>query len=144
MEYRNPKPTVDVIVEIDGGVVLIKRRNPPHGWALPGGFVDEGEPVERAAVREVDEETGLAVALTDLLYVYSDPARDPRQHTLSVVFVGTAAGAPAGGDDASEARIFPLDALPSPLAFDHGQILADYRRWRETGERPSPARALAD
>lgn len=142
MDYRNPTPTVDVVIEMSGGVVLIKRRNPPHGWALPGGFVDEGEPVEAAAAREVMEETGLTVQLETLLYVYSDPARDPRQHTMSVVFVGSAEGTPAGSDDAEEARVFSLDALPSPLAFDHGRILADYQRWRESGERPDPKRAL--
>ena len=142
MAYRNPTPTVDVVIEMAGGVVLIKRRNPPHGWALPGGFVDEGEPVEAAAAREVMEETGLTVSLETLLYVYSDPARDPRKHTLSVVFVGSAEGSPEASDDAAEAAIFDLDALPSPLAFDHGQILADYRRWRTTGDRPDPKRAL--
>ncbi|MCB9742991.1 MAG: NUDIX hydrolase [Alphaproteobacteria bacterium] len=139
MVYRNPTPTVDVVVELDGGVVLIRRRNPPEGWALPGGFVDEGETVEAAAAREVMEETGLVVRLTELLYVYSDPARDPRKHTMSVVFTGVASGAPVGQDDAAEARVFPIDALPSPLAFDHGQILADYKRFRETGQRPRPA-----
>ncbi len=142
MEWRNPKPTVDVVVELPEGIVLIQRRNPPYGWALPGGFVDEGERVERAAVREVEEETGLHVALTALLYVYSDPARDPRQHTMTVVFVGTAEGQPQSGDDAEDAQVFTLDALPSPLAFDHGQILADYRRWKETGARPHPGRVV--
>lgn len=139
MEYRNPKPTVDVVLEVPGGVVLIRRRNPPHGWALPGGFVDEGETVEHAAVREVLEETGLHARLDALLYVYSNPARDPRQHTLSVVFTGTAAGVPQGTDDAAEAGIFALDALPAPIVFDHAQILADYAVFRSTGARPSPA-----
>lgn len=136
MTYRNPTPTVDVIVEIDGGIVLIRRTNPPLGWALPGGFVDEGETVEHAAIREVDEETGLAVELTHLLHVYSDPARDPRQHTLSTVFVGRASGALRAGDDASDARIFSPDALPDDLAFDHARILSDYRHFKETGQRP--------
>lgn len=139
MAWRNPYPTVDVIVEMEGGIVLVQRNNPPPGWALPGGFVEEGERVEEAAVREALEETGLQVRLTDLLYVYSDPRRDPRHHTLAVVFVGRAEGVPTGGDDAADARVFPLDALPSPLAFDHARILADYARFRATGERPSPA-----
>ncbi|MCK6525423.1 NUDIX hydrolase [Myxococcota bacterium] len=144
MEYRNPKPTVDVILETSAGVLLIRRRNEPQGWALPGGFVDEGEPVERAAVREVLEETGLHATLDELLYVYSDPRRDPRQHTLSVVFTGHAEGAPQGGDDAADAAYFPLDALPSPIVFDHAQILADYQVFKATGARPSPRRALVD
>jgi 8-oxo-dGTP diphosphatase len=149
MPYRNPYPTVDVIVEIAAppggpgpGIVLVQRRNPPLGWAIPGGFVDEGERVEDAAVREVREETGLRVHLSDLLYVYSDPARDPRHHTLSVVFIGQAVGNPTGGDDAEDARVFPLDDLPSPIVFDHARIVADYRHFRETGERPRPVASL--
>lgn len=139
-EYRNPTPTVDVIVETSGGVVLVRRRNPPPGWALPGGFVDYGEPLWAAAVREAREETGLEVELTALLHVYSRPDRDPRQHTVSAVFVGRARGEPRGADDAAEARAFPLDALPSPLAFDHAEILADYLRFRRDGTRPPPTR----
>lgn len=135
MTHRNPTPTVDVVIELGGGVVLVERKNPPHGWALPGGFVDEGETVEAAAVREAKEETGLDVTLTGLLHVYSDPARDPRMHTLSVVFLGTAEGEPEGGDDAAEARVFSLDGLPA-LAFDHARILSDYQRFRATGRRP--------
>jgi 8-oxo-dGTP diphosphatase len=138
--YRNPVPTVDVVIERDGAIVLIARRNPPHGWALPGGFVDYGEKVADAAVREVKEETGLDVRLEALLHVYSDPARDTRLHTMTCVFVGHADGDPVGGDDAGEARWFPLDALPSPIAFDHAQIIADYVRFRATGERPDPSR----
>jgi 8-oxo-dGTP diphosphatase len=136
VEYRNPTPTVDVVVETDGGIVLIERANEPFGWALPGGFVDEGETVEHAAVREVEEETGLQVRLRALLYVYSDPKRDPRKHTMSTVFVGRADGVPRGSDDAKTARVFALDALPDPLCFDHGRILADYQRWLSTGKRP--------
>ena len=138
MVYRNPKPTVDVVIEVEGGIVLIKRANEPHGWALPGGFVDEWEPVEVAARREALEETGLKVHLTDLLYVYSNPARDPRQHTMSVVFVATATGTPQGGDDAEDAQIFSLDALPSPLVFDHQTIVDDYRIFKSSGVRPDP------
>lgn len=135
---RNPYPTVDVVVETDAGLVLIERRNEPRGWALPGGFVDYGERLEDAAVREVREETGLDVELTSLLGVYSAPDRDPRQHNVSVVFVGRARGEPRGGDDAARARAFPVDALPSPLCFDHALVLEDYARFVATGERPPP------
>ena len=138
MEYRNPKPTVDVVIACGGGVVLVRRANEPLGWALPGGFVDEWERVEDAAAREALEETGLEVTLGELLYFYSDPARDPRHHTMTVVFMGTAQGTPRGMDDAAEARIFTLDALPEPIVFDHARILRDYARWLETGQRPSP------
>jgi 8-oxo-dGTP diphosphatase len=134
-----PLLTVDVVVLLaDDRVVLVRRRNPPPGWAIPGGFVDVGEPVEAAAVREIREETGLAVTLTDLLGVYSDPRRDPRGHTASVVFLGRAAGTPAGADDAAEARAFRWDELPAPVAFDHTRILADARRFLLTGLRPRP------
>ncbi len=136
---RGPSPTVDVVISLPGDrVVLVRRKNPPPGWALPGGFVDEGETVETAAVREAREETGLEVGLVDLLGVYSDPRRDPRRHTLSAVFLGRAAGDPVGADDADEARAFRWDALPSPLAFDHAEILADARRFLLTGVRPRP------
>ena len=135
---RNPYPTVDVVVETEGGIVLIERRNPPHGWALPGGFVDYGECVEDAARREVLEETGLSVQLTTLLGVYSAPDRDPRQHNLSIVYIGTSAGHPRSGDDAARAKVFDVHALP-PLVFDHEQILADYRRFVGDGVRPKPS-----
>jgi 8-oxo-dGTP diphosphatase len=128
---RNPFLTVDALIETLGGIVLIRRKNPPYGWALPGGFVDYGESVEDAARREALEETGLAVTLVRQFHTYSDPARDPRHHTVSVVFIATATGTPAGGDDAAEARVFPLDQLPAPLAFDHGQILADYAAYKQ-------------
>ncbi len=123
--YRNPTPTVDIIIEIDGGIVLIERKNPPPGWALPGGFVDYGESYEQAAVREALEETGLDVKLTRQFHTYSEPSRDPRLHTASTVFIATARGNPQGGDDALRARIFTRDNLP-PLAFDHARILDDY------------------
>jgi len=126
-EFRNPFPTADIIIEIDGaGIVLIKRKNPPHGWAIPGGFVDYGESVEAAAIREAKEETSLDVELTRLLGVYSDPDRDPRFHTVSTVFVARASGTPIGQDDAAEARVFTRDDLPDDLAFDHRSILDDY------------------
>lgn len=127
-EFRNPTPTVDVIIyDPARGVLLIERKNPPPGWALPGGFVDEGERVETAAIREAKEETGLDVVLTGLLGVYSDPARDPRKHTMSTVYIGHALDPSAfqAGDDAGAARFFPLGQWPE-LAFDHRQILDDF------------------
>lgn len=138
--HRNPVPTVDVIIEIgaEREVVLIERKNAPHGWALPGGFVDYGEPLSAAARREALEETGLAVGLKVLLGVYSDPARDSRLHTVSTVYVGEAEGQPVGGDDAARARCFAIDALPDVLCFDHRQILDDYLEWRASGRLPSP------
>src|SRR3954469_12289359 len=124
---KTPLVTVDIVIESDEGIVLVRRRNPPLGWALPGGFVDRGESVAQAARREAKEETGLDVELTELLGVYSDPRRDPRGfHTASAVFIGRAAGKPAGGDDAAEARVFSWEALPPDIAFDHPTILADY------------------
>lgn len=137
-EYRNPYPTVDVLIELADGLVLIERSNEPRGWALPGGFIDYGESPEDAAIREAKEETGLDISLTGLLGVYGAPDRDPRQHNLSVVYTATAEGEPAGGDDASEARVFPLTDLPTPLCFDHSTILEDYQRFLATGERPPP------
>jgi 8-oxo-dGTP diphosphatase len=132
---------VDVIAEMpDGGITLVRRKHPPPGWALPGGFVEAGESAAAAARRELREETGLDAELLELFHVYADPARDPRGPTLSVVFIGRASGVPVGADDAAEARVFPLDALPAPLAFDHALILADYRRYRAEGRRPPPDR----
>ncbi|QDG54486.1 NUDIX hydrolase [Persicimonas caeni] len=141
-DYKNPTPTVDIIIEVDDRIVLIRRKNEPHGWALPGGFVDEGETVESAAVREADEETNLEVTLEELLYVYSHPARDPRQHTMSTAFVASARGEPRGADDAQEARLFGRDELPEDIVFDHERILNHYFRFRDTGERPSPSAEL--
>jgi ADP-ribose pyrophosphatase YjhB (NUDIX family) len=125
-QYRNPVPTVDIIIELKDGIVLVKRRNPPPGWAIPGGFVDYGETVEAAAVREAREETGLDVTLVRLLGVYSDPRRDPRLHTISTVFVATASGTPVADDDAADAGVFTEGTLPKEIAFDHRQILEDY------------------
>ncbi len=130
---------MDVVILLAGDrVVLVRRKYPPPGWALPGGFVDVGETVEAAAIREAREETGLDVTLEHLLWVYSDPRRDPRRHTLSAVFVGRAAGEPKGADDAEEARAFAWTALPSPIAFDHAEILGDARRFLLTGTRRRP------
>jgi len=126
---RWPRLAVDIIIQIKGSpdrIVLIKRRNPPVGWAIPGGFVDYGETVEEAAMREALEETSLTVNLLRQFHVYSDPQRDPRGHTISVVFIGSAHGTPVGADDAAEARVFEQNALPAALAFDHRQILSDY------------------
>ncbi|MDX1775269.1 MAG: NUDIX hydrolase [Desulfobulbales bacterium] len=123
--YKNPLPTVDIIIETMGGIVLIARKNKPIGWALPGGFVDYGESLEQSAVREALEETGLHVSLSRQLKTYSDPKRDPRHHTISTVFIATATGKPNAGDDAGRAEIFTEQDLP-PLVFDHGRILADY------------------
>ena len=125
-EHKNPVPTVDIIIEVEGGIVLIERKNPPHGWAIPGGFVDYGETVEAAAMREAREETGLVVQLTGLLGVYSDPSRDPRSHSISTVFVASAAGRPVADDDAADAGVFTEDTLPEDIAFDHREILRDY------------------
>jgi 8-oxo-dGTP diphosphatase len=136
-ESKAPRPTVDVVIETERGIVLVRRKNPPHGWALPGGFVDGGERVSDAARREAREETGLEVELTELLGVYSDPGRDPRGiYTISTVFVGRARGEPVGADDAAEARAFAPGELPRELAFDHATIVDDYRRLRAGKGRP--------
>ena len=135
--YRNPFPTVDVVILCGDGVVLIERRNPPRGWALPGGFVEAGESLEEAARREALEETGLKVRLREQFFTYSDPARDPRHHTITTVYLADAEGIPQGGSDARAAAVWPWDALPEPLCFDHGRILEDVRRYLETGERPT-------
>ncbi|WP_372682201.1 NUDIX domain-containing protein [Desulfosarcina sp.] len=132
---RNPLPTVDIIIEVQGGIVLIDRKNPPHGWAIPGGFVDYGESVEDCAVREAREETGLNVRLKELLYVYSRPERDPRHHTLTTVFIATADGQPVAADDAKAAGVFSARTLPVLLAFDHADILGDYFRCQDGVDR---------
>lgn len=138
-----PKPVTpllaaDVIIELtdfsDRPIVLIERANPPYGWAIPGGFVDLGEIVELAAVREAREEVGLHVRLIALLGIYSDPVRDSRGHTVTAVYVGEAAGMPIAADDAKNCRLFRHNELPESLAFDHDQVLADYRKYRETGQ----------
>ena len=125
--YRNPVPTVDIIIELEGGgIVLIERKNEPRGWALPGGFVDYGETVEAAAVREAKEETSLDVTLARQFHVYSDPTRDPRRHTQTVVFVARASGTPRAEDDAAGIGVFTRATVPAALCFDHAEILADY------------------
>lgn len=125
----NPFPTVDALIyEPDKGIVLIDRKFEPFGWALPGGFVDYGETVEAAAVREAFEETGLRVTLQGLLGIYSDPSRDPRVHTITTVFEARAENYSTltGGDDAKDARFFPLDKLPANIMFGHDEIIADF------------------
>lgn len=127
--WKNPAPTVDVVIhDPHRGVVIIKRGNEPHGYALPGGFVDEGEQVEAAAIREMKEETNLDIELQGLLGVYSAPDRDPRGHTMSTVFVGRARNPEAlkAGDDAATAAWYSLEDLPEPIVFDHAKILADF------------------
>jgi 8-oxo-dGTP diphosphatase len=137
--HRNPLPTVDIIIELAGaGVVLIERKNFPHGWALPGGFVDYGERLEAAALREAEEETSLKVQLIEQFYTYSDPGRDSRHHTISTVYIATAQGIPQGADDAKTAKVFTEDHLPNPIVFDHRRILADYFHFKRTGNRPRP------
>jgi 8-oxo-dGTP diphosphatase len=138
-----PKPitpllAADAIIELTDypgrPIVLIERANPPFGWAIPGGFVDVGEIVEHAAVREAREEVCLDVRLIALLGIYSDPNRDHRGHTVTAIYVADAAGMPKAADDAKNCKFFSLDALPEPLAFDHAQVLADYKKYRETGQ----------
>ncbi|MDJ0622411.1 MAG: NUDIX hydrolase [Desulfocapsaceae bacterium] len=128
---RNPLPTVDVIIEIGDKIVLIKRKNPPHGWALPGGFVDYGESYEKAALREAEEETGLQVLNLKQFHTYSEPGRDSRFHTASTVYIAQATGTPKAGDDAGEAELFERTNLPE-LAFDHAKILQDYYTYRDS------------
>ncbi len=136
---RNPVPTVDVLVEVDAGaVVLIKRRNHPRKWAIPGGYVDYGESLEDAAVREAREETSLDVQLERQLHTYSDPTRDDRHHTISTVFIAKATGEPRAADDAEAVRVFREGEVPRDLAFDHARILKDYFHYRRTGELPRP------
>ena len=126
-DYQNPVPTVDIIIEYEGGgIVLIKRKNPPYGWAIPGGFVDYGESLEEAAVREAKEETSLEVEFIRQFHTYSDPDRDPRYHTISTVYIGKGKGILEAKDDALEIGIFNRSNLPETIAFDHRRILEDY------------------
>ena len=141
MNYRNPAPTVDIIIELidkpNRPIVLIERQNEPYGWAIPGGFVDYGESIETAAIREAQEEVSLEVQLIEQFYVYSDPKRDLRQHTLAIVFIATAQGEPVAADDAKNLGIFHQWELPQQLCFDHDRIMQDYWNYRNYGRRPS-------
>ncbi len=131
--YRNPLLTVDIIIEIAGkGIVLIERKNPPPGWAIPGGYVDYGESLETAAIREAKEETGLDIKNLKQFRAYSAPDRDPRSHTVTMVFIAGGSGNPVAADDAANLGIFSLDELPKNLAFDHALILSDYSEYRKS------------
>lgn len=132
-----PLLTVDIIIRFQNGIVLIERKNPPPGWALPGGFVDVDESVETAAIREAKEETSLDVKLIEQFHVYSNPDRDPRFHTASVVFIAEGRGVLKGADDARKAAIFSPNEMPPVIAFDHGKILSDYFTYVVTGKRPT-------
>lgn len=138
-----PSVAADAIIELidlpGHPIVLIERRYPPYGWAIPGGFMDVGETIEHTAIREALEETGLAITLKVLLGCYSDPSRDQRGQVVSAVYIASACGTPKAMDDALHVGIFKIDELPTPLAFDHATILADYRRFLETGS-PAPLR----
>jgi ADP-ribose pyrophosphatase YjhB (NUDIX family) len=130
--YQNPIPTVDIIIEVGSkGIVLIKRKNPPYGWAIPGGFVDYGESLEKAAVREAKEETNLDVKLIKQFHTYSDQKRDPRHHSISTVYIAKAKGIHKAKDDALEIGIFNETNLPEEIAFDHRSILKDYFKSRQ-------------
>ncbi len=150
--YESPVPTVDIIIEVESevghkGIVLIYRKNQPQAWALPGGFVDYGETVEQAAVREAREETGLEIESACQFHTYSEPERDPRRHTISTVFTAKASGRPRAGDDAEQVGIFGEENLPSPLAFDHEKILNDYFVRKQSGfsnQRPAKDRLKGD
>ena len=141
MTFRNPIPTVDIIIELidqpNRPIILIERTNAPYGWALPGGFVDYGETVENAAYREAEEEVSLSVNLIEQFHVYSNPHRDERQHTMSLVFIATATGQPKAADDANNVGVFDLWELPTNLCFDHDKILADYQNYRYYTLRPN-------
>ena len=142
--YRNPVPTVDIIVELidrpHRPIILIERKHPPLGWAIPGGFVDYGESLETAALREAKEELSLDVELIEQFHVYSDPHRDRRRHTMSIVFLAIAKGEPQAADDAKNLVILNMWEIPENLCFDHDQIIRDYWRYRHYGIRPGLAK----
>jgi len=135
MAIKTPFLAVDAIIAYpDNRIILIQRKNPPYGWALPGGFVDVGEGVEDAVIREAKEETGIDFHNFKLLGVYSDPERDVRGHCVSVVFYGYPLDSeklPSGMDDAKEAKLFDMEDLPSDMAFDHKKIIMDYKKKKD-------------
>jgi ADP-ribose pyrophosphatase YjhB (NUDIX family) len=133
---RTPLLTVDIIIRYQEGIVLVERKNPPHGWALPGGFVEVGESLEDAAIREAKEETSLEIQLIEQFHAYSDPRRDPRFHAATVVFLARGNGIVRGKDDAKRADIFSEETLPADLVFDHKEIIADYFNYRKNGKKP--------
>lgn len=127
IKYKNPLLTVDIIIRIPGrGIVMIERKNPPYGWALPGGFVDYGESLEAAALREAKEETGLDLEELSQFRAYSDPERDPRHHTVTMVFSAIGKGTPVAADDAVKIETFHPERLPDKIAFDHAGIISDF------------------
>jgi 8-oxo-dGTP diphosphatase len=136
MDLKTPLLTVDIIIRYEGGIVLVERKNPPSGWALPGGFVEIGESVEYAAIREAKEETSLDVTLIEQFHVYSKPGRDSRFHTVSVVFIGNGQGDLQGKDDAKVAEVFSENELPVNIAFDHPEIILDYFTYIRTNKKP--------
>jgi len=123
VRYKNPLPTADIIITRQDSILLINRKNPPEGWALPGGFIEYGESAEQTAIREAKEETNLEISHLQQFHTYSQPGRDPRFHTLTVVFFAQANGELKAGDDAKEARFFHIDKLPDNIAFDHREII---------------------
>lgn len=132
---RGPFITVDIIIEVRGGIVLIERLNPPFGWAIPGGFVDYGETLEDCAIREAREETGLDIYDLEQMHTYSDPKRDPRFHTITTVFVAKAKGSPKAADDAKNAEVVTIEDMANfKLAFDHLDVLEDYKRFRKIND----------
>ncbi len=141
---KTPAVTVDVIIRLEDQpstpIVLVRRKFPPHGWALPGGFVDVGESLANAAKREAAEETCLDIRIDELFHCYSNPNRDTRLHAVSAIFLCRATGTPVAADDAARAGLFTLDTLPSPIVFDHGLILSDYAHFLRTNQRPPPGR----
>ena len=134
-KYNNPLVTVDIIIEISDKIVLVKRANPPYGWALPGGFVDYGESLEASAIREAKEETSLEVTLQEQFHTYSDPDRDPRHHTITTVFIGNGSGTLKPADDAKRAGVFAENDLPEPIVFDHRKIIGDYFRYKKGADK---------
>jgi len=136
MNIKTPLLTIDIIIHYKGGIVLVERKNPPYGWALPGGFVDIGESLENAAIREAKEETSLDVTLIEQFHAYSKPNRDPRFHTVSVVFAGEGRGELKGRDDAKRAEVFTENNLPEQIAFDHRDIINDYFNYLKTLKKP--------